>query len=412
MASRVSFFRNRRYERLDVPHRSAHGDPWKSDEVYPEVFWWQNVWMATVSWLPVPGIGSYYPHLYLALAAEFFFRSFLFVLLGIFVWSVFVELPVYFFLNRFNLLPDNRGVWIQFVVYHKKNPSPQDIEKVLSFKLKYEKPAHGEYYAVFAGRTAGLSPWGHFRAREDMIERAGHNRIKEVYGISYHRRDFSIYVLWALVLDVLFGLLGAGIAWYARSSFGLESLRDEIDWILGLEFLGLFVIIAHLAVYWGWIFTPIAFGYIFVLGAANMDQDVFEWTPYLVLFGITAYYWVVFFRNPVPMCLRSPWTDPRRNADAPVLMEEISSVTTTHRREPIMEHHFQHEEGDEEGTRRRKHPTTPESVRETAAAEATVDDYSWSWWIFSATSYDTLGYQAWFGSMTLLIIIAIVALAL
>ncbi len=403
----ASFFRHRRYERLDMPHRTAHGDPWKSEEAYPEVFWWQNVWRALVSVLPVPGIGSYYPHLYLALAAEYFFRSLTFVVLGVFVWSLFVELPIYFLLNWVSLLPDDRGLWKQFVVYHKRNPTPDQIESALGFKDKYEKPSKGEYYAVFVGRSSGLGPWGGYRVREDMLLEAGHNRIKEVYGITYHKRDFSGYVLWAILLDILVGLGGAAIAWYVRISFGLDSFRDSADGALVGEYIGLFVLIAHLAVYWGWIFTPVAFGYIFILGAVNSNQDVFSWTPYLVFFGITAYYWIVFFRNPLPMWLRSPWKSTSRNEDAPALMEE---VVTPHRREPMEEHHFL----EERGTRRRPGATErviPEEVLETAAATASVETYSWSWWVFSSTNYDTYGFNAWFGSMLLLIIVAIIALS-
>lgn len=406
------FFRQRTYERLDTPHPSAHGDPWRSEEAYPEVFWWKKVWMATVSWLPVPGIGSYYPHLYLAFAAEYFFRSFLIVILGTFVWSIFVEVPVYFLMHWFHLLPNNRSVWTQFVVYDQKHPTADQINQALSFKNKYEKPENGEYYAVFVVRSAGLSTWGAFRAREDMVVDAGHGQIKEVYGITYHRREFAGYVLWAILLDILMGILGAFIGSYLWASFGLESFRDSIDGALVGEFIGLFVLIAHLASFWGWIFTPVAFGYIFILGAANLDQHVFSWTPYLVFFGVTAYYWLVFFRNPLPSCLRAPWLDPSRNSDAPVAVEELQGMA--HRKENIMEHHIIGQEERDTQPRRRKIATTrsaPESVRETAAAEATVTDYSWSWWVFSSLNYDTYGYAAWFGSMILLIIIAIIALA-
>jgi uncharacterized membrane protein YeaQ/YmgE (transglycosylase-associated protein family) len=406
----TSFFRHRTFERLDRPHRSAHGDPWQSEDAYPEVFWWQSIWMAAVSWLPVPGIGSYYPHIYLALAAEYFFRSFTVVVLGIFVWSLFIEVPVYFVLHWYRLLPNNRSVWTQFVVYDKRNPTPEEVEKALSFKGKYEKPENGEYYAVFIARSSGLSPWGAFRAREDMVIETGRGRIKEVYGITYHRRDFGGYVLWAILLDIVLGILGAWIGSYLWASFGLESLRDEIDGVLVGEFFGLFFLIAHLASFWGWIFTPIAFGYIFILGAANLDQHVFSWTPYFVFFGVTAYYWIVFFRNPIPRWFRSPWTNPERNADAPELVQEIA------RAEPMEEHHFMERGGEheemEKGEMRRRKQGAPESVRETAAAEATVEEYSWSWWVFSSLNYDTFGYASWFGSMILLIIIATVALAL
>lgn len=397
----TSFFQRHTYERLDKPHHSAHGDPWRSETAYPEVFWWKHVWIFAVSWLPVPGIGSYYPHIYLALAAEYFFRSFSIVVLGVFVWSLFVEVPMYFILHWLHLLPNDRSVWTKFVVYTKRNPTAEEIDKALSFKGKYEKPKNGEYYAVFIVRSTGLSPWGAFRAREDMVIEAGHGQIKEVYGITYHRRDFAGYVLWALLLDIVLGILGAWIGSYLWSSFGLESLRDEIDGALVGEFLGLFFLIAHLASFWGWIFTPIAFGYIFILGAANLDQHVFSWTPYLVFFGVTAYYWLVFFRNPIPRCLRAPWLNPARNADAPEMIQEIS------RAGPFPESQ-EHEEGD---LRRRKQ-AAPESVKETAAAEATVEEYSWSWWVFSSLSYDTYGYASWFGSMFLLIIIATIALAL
>jgi uncharacterized membrane protein YeaQ/YmgE (transglycosylase-associated protein family) len=418
--STSSFFSQRSYTRLDRPHPSAHGDPWRSEEAYPEVFWWKNIWLAAVSWLPVPGIGSYYPHVFLALAAEYFFRSFVIVILGIFVWSLFIEVPVYFLMHWMRLLPNERSVWTQFVVYDKRNPTKDEIDKALSFKEKYERPENGEYYAVFIARSAGLSPWGAFRAREDMVVEAGHGRIKEVYGITYHRRDFAGYVLWAILLDILLGVLGAFIGSYLWASFGLESLRDEIDGALVGEFLGLFVLIAHLASFWGWIFTPVAFGYIFVLGAANLDQHVFSWTPYLVLFGVTAYYWLVFFRNPLPGFLRAPWLNPQRNADTPAAMEELTSTKAARGRE-IKDHHIIEERGfgkEENQPRRRKQlketpgRAAPKSVRETAAAEATVDEYSWSWWVFSSLSYDTYGYNAWFGSMILLIIIAIVALAL
>ncbi|MHA1681302.1 MAG: GlsB/YeaQ/YmgE family stress response membrane protein [Promethearchaeota archaeon] len=403
MAS-TSFFNRHTYERLDTPHPSAHGDPWKSEEAYPEVFWWKNVWIAAASWLPVPGIGSYYPHLFLALAAEYFFRSFIVVILGVFMWSLFIEVPVYYLMHWMKLLPNNRSVWTQFVVYDKRKPTQDEIEKALSYKKKYEKPESGEYYAVFIARSAGLSPWGAFRAREDMMVDSGHGRIKEVYGIFYRRRDFSSYVLWAILLDILLGVLGAWIGSYLWYSFGLESFRDSIDGALVGEFIGLFFIIAHLASFWGWLFTPIAFGYIFILGAANLDQHVFSWTPYLVFFGVTFYYWISFFRNPLPTCLRAPWLNPARNADTPAAIEEVS---VTHA-QPMMEHQV----ADESQPRRRRSIKTPESVRETAAAEATVDEYGWSWWVFSATTYETFGYQAWFSSMILLIVIAIVALAL
>jgi hypothetical protein len=413
--SRPSFFSSETRERLDIPHPSAHGDPFNSDKAYPEVFWWQNVWMATVSWLPIPGMGTYYPHLYLALAAEYFFRSFIFVILGIFVWSLFVEIPVYFFMNWTHLLPNDRSVWTQYVAYTKKNPSQSEIDRALSYKTKYEKPDKGEYYAVFVTRSTGVSLWGGFAAREDMLIESGHGRITHVYGITYHRRDFGGYVLWALLLDILLGVLGAFIGYYLWASFGLESLRDEIDWILGLEFVGLFLIIAHLASFWGWIFTPIAFGYIFILGAANLDQDVFSWTPYLVFFGITAYYWLVFFRNPLPTCWRAPWLSPARNVDAPARVEDITRATTIegHHVEPEARGEFGEEReyvDSERGVRRRR-PPVPESVKETAAAEATAEEYSWyTWWMFSTTNYDTFGFASWFGSMFLLIVIATVAL--
>lgn len=405
------FFQSHYVQRLDVPHQDSHGDPWGSEEAFPDVFRWRRFFRSVLQFLPVVGMGSYYPHLFLALAADYFFRSFVLVVLGVLVWSVFVELPVYFLLDYFNMIPRDKSLWKTFVVYDVKKPTLDQIRTAISFKTKYEKPSAGEFYGVFAVRTAGVGRNVMGGMREDMAQEAGTNVIVRVFGITYHKLDFASYVLYALPLDIVVGIGGAFVSWYLRNSFLLDAFRPSIDGHLAGQFVVLYFIVSHLVEYWGWIFGSLTFGYIFAMGAWNSDVRT-SWTPYLVFFGVTLYYWIVFFRNPIPLWVRSPWTNPSNNPYGPSTVTEIVAGETVHER------HI-HPHARTPRIRQRKAPLmTPEDEEE--AMEALVDtaaahtsaDYAWSWWLYSAMNYETYGYNAFFGSLFLLLIIAIIGLVL
>lgn len=398
----MPIFRKNVYERLDMPHSTAHGDPWKSDTAFPEVFWWRNLLLICSSLFPIPGIGSYFPHIYLPLLAEYFFHSFLMVVLGVFLWSLFVEVPVYFFMNFAHLLPNDRSLWIQFIVYNKKNPTQKEIKKALSYKQKYENPKNGEYYAVLVTKRHYPKELRGHLAREDHLEESGRDQIKEVYGISYHKRDFSGYIVYAILIDVVLGVLGAWIGYYIWSSLGILSLRDNIDIPLVLEYALLFFTIAHLSSFWGWVFTPISFAFIFIVGAINSNQHTFSWIQYLVIFGVTFYYWIVFFRVPFSSCSWFPLVYKKRNF---YYRETIKDIETN-----IESSDAKHKNARQKRKKRQK--KTPTAIKKNIIKREYRANKSWSWWMFSSMNYDTYGYNAWFGSMILLIIIATIAINL
>lgn len=404
------FFQSHYRQRLDTPHKNSHGDPWGSEEAYPHVFRWKGYLRRGIQFLPVVGMGSFYPHLFLAFAADYFFRSLVLVWLGVVLWSIFVELPTFFVLDHFDLIPRDKSMWKTFVVYDKKKPSRDEIENAMGFKAKYEKPAQGEFYGVFAIRKAAIGRGVIHGMREDMAQEAGDGIVTRVIGITYHKRDFASYVLTALILDILIGFLGSFVSWYLHSSFLLNSFRPSIDGTLVGQFIILYIIVSHLVEYWGWIFGTVVFGYIFAMGGWNSDVRE-SWTPYLAFFGVTLYYWAVFFRNPIPLWIRSPWLSPEMNPNGPIAVREITAGDTG-----IHEHHISPEAREPSVRNRRpgnkeRDPATTSLLIETAAAHATAD-YTWSWWIYSAMNYETYGYNAVLGSLFLLGIIAVVGLAI
>jgi hypothetical protein len=121
---------------------------------------------------------------------------------------------------------------------------------------------------------------------------------KEVYGFVYHKIDMASYILWAILIDILVGIGATLLSYYIHRSFDLAAFRDSADGILVLQYLILFAMMMIICSQRGWIVGPVAIGYIFAMGAWNLGQDTFSWTPYLVFFGLTIFYWMVFFRNP------------------------------------------------------------------------------------------------------------------
>jgi hypothetical protein len=422
------FFLHREYERLDTPHATAHGDPWDSDKAFPGIFRWRYMVRKFLGFLPIPGLGSYYPHLFLALAAEYFFRSWLIVTLGIFAWTILVELPVFLALQYTSLLPSDRSLWDTIPIYYKENPSGEEITEAFSYKKYYDKPKSGVYYAIIGLRRKRIrSTFRNPMLYKDSEKRNQDSPFKEIHGFAYKKKDISSYILYAILVDVLVGIGAALIAYYIHRSFDLNALRDSADGILVLEYLGLFFLVSHLISYWGWLFSIVAFGYIFILAAANMHQDVFSWTPYLVLFGLTVYYWIVFFRNPFRWLYffshpQSDMGEENRVGEGEVgvfsgsvhgknlevLAEENTSSAHTSMRTGKYSDQYDipvHVDVDGDGVVDVTLP--PTQVIEDAGL--VFSDHS-SWWLFAATNYDSFGYNGWFGSMILLIIVAIVAI--
>jgi len=423
---RRNFFADGEYERLNKPHPTAHDDPWNHDKEgrFEHVFWLRNPLRKALGFLPIPGMGSYYPHLFLAFAAEYFFRSWLIVILGIFAWTIVVELPVFLVLQYTSLLPSDRSLWDTIPVFYRENPTPADIQEAKNEGLKYENPAGGIFYAVCGLRRNYLrATFQNPRLYRGSKERNPDSPYKEVHGFVYKKKDISSYILYSIFVDVLVGVGGALLAYYLHRSFDLQAFRGSADGILVLEYLGLFFLVAHLISYWGWLFTIVAFGYIFILGAANMREDVFSWTPYLVFFGSTLYFWIVFFRNPFRWLYFLRYAQSDMGAENRV--GEGVSVASTKGVE-VLARDASGEGGDKAvSISYTEQPDVPTLIDTNGDGKANVvapphqvledvsarfSDHS-AWWLFAATNYDSMGYNAWFGSMVFLIVVAIVAIA-
>lgn len=425
---RKRFFLDREYERLDTPHPTAHDDPWDSDKSFPGVFKWRYIIRKVFGFLPIPGLGSYYPHLYLALAAEYFFRSWLIVILGIFSWTILVELPLFLILQYTSLLPSDRSLWDTIPIYYRENPSNEEIQEAFSYKKYYDKPQSGIYYAVIGLRNKRIrSTFNNAMVYRNSKKRNPQSAFKEIHGFAYRKKDVSSYILFSILVDVLVGIGAALLAYYVHRSFDLNAFRDTADTMLVFQFLGIFFLVSHLISYWGWLFTVFVFGYIFILGAINMNQDSFSWTPYLVFFGITVYYWIVFFRNPFRWIYfftneQSDMGHENHSGEVNAFtgsvhgkgLEVLSQIETSSSKE--RKSNFKYNEQydiptsiDLNGDEILDVTLPPTQVIE----DASVDfSHHSSWWFFAARNYDTGGYQAWFGSMILLIIVAIVAISI
>jgi hypothetical protein len=146
-----------------------------------------------------------------------------------------------------------------------------------------------------------------------------------------------------------------------------------------------------------------------------------------VLFGLTVYYWIVFFRNPFRWLYffshpQSDMGEENRVGEGEVgvfsgsvhgknlevLAEENTSSAHTSMRTGKYSEQYDipvHVDVDGDGVVDVTLP--PTQVIEDAGV--VFSDHS-SWWLFAATNYDSFGYNGWFGSMILLIIVAIVAI--
>lgn len=407
-----SFFVHNRYERLDDPHPTAHGDPWDSDRAYHDVFRWRSFLLNTFDFMCVPGLGSFYPHLFLPLAAEFYFRSWMVVFLGIFAWSILVELPLFLFRQYFHLLPSHRSLWTTTPIYYQENPTSEDVQTAFSFKDTYELPDADTYYAVIARRRNHVrSTYGMGALNLGKSQKKAYNgAYKEVYGFVYQKMDIASYVLWAIFIDILVGIGATLMGYYIHRSFDLAAFRDSADWILVLQFFILFLLMMVICSRRGWIVGVLALGYIFAMGAWNLGQDTFSWTPYLVFFGLTIYYWLVFFRNPLfcfPIGAGSNDAEGEvgRGRASLLLEAETDKSSVIHRHPetlvPV--------DGDGDGHADTEIP--PSSVMHEASDDMRRSSYH-SWWFFAITNYTSDGYRAWFSSMGVLTVVAIVAIAL
>jgi len=319
------------YDRLDTPHHTSDHDPWRSDKLFPDVFARRAWFRWLVGFFPTPGFGSYLPHLFLPLAAEFFFRSWPYVIFGVILWSFLVEMPIFLALYWYDLAPVHQRLWRTVKVFEVKKPTDKQIQKALKLKAQYEHPEQHEYYAVWVttknktGEDVSAIPeFTEFTEKETMTSQKGMEETRvgvtahseflggmprpyQIFGYWYIRLDITWYVLFSIFIDIILGIVGTMSAFYVIRSFDIAPFSTVVDWTLVCQFTILFFIVAHVSDYWSWISTLIASGYILVIrfwSAATADgisvSTIEDWTPNLVLSGITLFYWFVFFRNPFP----------------------------------------------------------------------------------------------------------------
>jgi hypothetical protein len=433
------FFRPSRWERIDTPHSTSYGDPFESDDSFPSVFAWKSICRRLTGWMCIPGMGSFFPHLYLPLSAMFFFRSLLITFIGVFSWTVLIELPVFLFLKSVNLLPSDRCLWDTFIVCTKVNPSYKEVRSVLLLKNKYENPDVGKYFAVIGKTKRHFTPT--FRMEERSLpnhEYEDGSDFKEICGIVYWKMDVSSYILWSIIIDILVGLGGAILGAYIIHSFHLDTFRDTVDVFLVLEYFVIFFLVVLFTIgrnlsFWLWLFGMFLFGSIFIIGAINQERSLSEWTSYLVYFGITIYYCIVFFRNPLSSFYWWMYGGYSTNYYAPhhqrendldsgrvvgaykgrrYLQEERQRGRRRRRRlraSNTEDVEYLFHDNDDDDDEMEEHIEPPEEVIERTNMELSAHR---SWWIFAVRNFNTDGYNAWFGSMILFIIIAIIALSL
>jgi len=405
------FFVHNRYERLDEPHPTSHGDPWDSDRAYPDVFRWRNFARNTFDFMCIPGLGSFYPHLFLPLAAEFYFRSWLVVFLGIFTWSILVELPLFLFRQYFHILPSHRSLWTTTPIYYKENPTREDLSTAFSYKETYENPDSETYYAVIGRRRNHIRSTFAFPMHGEESRKKEYRGVyKEVYGFVYRKIDIASYILWAILIDILVGIGATLLSYYIHRSFDLAAFRDSADGILILQYLILFVMMMIICSHRGWIVGPVALGYIFAMGAWNLGQDTFSWTPYLVFFGLTIFYWMVFFRNPLSCFIwgggeieEEEGEVGRGNSELLLEGSGETGMVTRHPQKMIPV--------DTDGDGEPDSEVPPASVMHEATSDLKHSSYH-TWWFFAISNYESDGFKAFFSSMFILFVVAVIAISI
>jgi hypothetical protein len=143
------------------------------------------------------------------------------------------------------------------------------------------------------------------------------------------------------------------------------------------------------------------------MGAWNLGQDTFSWTPYLVFFGLTIFYWMVFFRNPFVWGVAQGEEEGGEvgRGKSELLLEGSgeTGMVTRHPQTilPV----------DTDGDGEPDSAVPPASVMHEATADLNHSSYH-SWWFFVITNFSTDGYRAWFSSMFVLFVVAVIAISI
>jgi hypothetical protein len=239
-------------------------------------------------------------------------------------------MPIFLALYWYDLAPVHQRLWRKVKVFEVKKPTDKQIQKALKLKAQYEHPEQHEYYAVWVTtknktgedfsaipeihEEGETTPAGQGVAEPTKVVVPTHSdflggtpRPYQIFGFWYIRLDITWYVLFSIFIDIILGIVGTMSALYVIRSFDIAPFSTVVDWTLAGQFIILFFMVAHISEYWSWVCTLIASGYILVIrfwsastangGSASTIED---WTPNLVLSGITLFYWFVFFRNPFP----------------------------------------------------------------------------------------------------------------